>query len=53
MNQATEAKKPMMAITCSSVVTEHAPQAIKKTQEAREAIERLRIKINDFMTGKK
>ena len=53
MNQATEAKKPMMAAACSSVVTDCAPQAIKKTQEAREAIERLRIKINDFMTEKK
>ena len=49
MNQATEAKKPMMAAACSSVVTDCAPQAIKKTQEAREAIDRLRIKMNDFM----
>ena len=52
MNQATEAKKPKMAVTCSSVVTDCAPQAIKKTQEAREAIDRLRIKMNDFMTRK-
>jgi hypothetical protein len=52
MNQATEAKKPMMAAACSSVVTEHAPQAIKKTHRASEVIDRLRIKMNDFMTRK-
>ena len=55
MNQATEARKPMMAAACSSVVTDCAPQAIKKTQEAREAreaIDRLRIKMNDFITRK-
>jgi len=53
MNQATEAKKPMMAVACSSVATACAPQAIKKTHKASEVIEKARVRMKYFMTGKK
>jgi hypothetical protein len=52
MNQAQEAKKPMIAQACDSVVMDCAPQAMKKTQRASEMIEEARM-MKYFMTGKK
>jgi hypothetical protein len=51
MNQAQEAKKPMIAQACDSVLMDCAPQAMKKTQRASEMIEEARM-MKYFMTGK-
>jgi hypothetical protein len=51
MNQAKEAKKPMIAQACDSVVTACAPQVMKKTQRTSEVMERPRM-MKYFMTGK-
>jgi len=52
MNQAQEAKKPMIAQACDSVVVDCAPQTMKTMHIMSEMIEAVRM-MKYFMTGKK
>jgi hypothetical protein len=53
MNQAQEAKEPMIAQASDSVVVDCAPQTMNAMHIMSGAMERPRMMINDFMTGKK
>jgi len=52
MNQAQEAKKPIIAQACDSVVVDCAPQTMNTMHIMSEMIEAVRM-MKYFMTGKK